>query len=631
MKLQRFFIVYYNKCIQLQSTFSRSQKRQQPPSITEKKKKKGYRRSTSNTTIMYQQNVNANAALLPTLRILYNMFVAHSQPPPVANSMTTASATGRHALPDLSTILGFDTEDRPHAAFLERNIARLPWQEENDQRHPLLTNSADSGDGGIGLSSPLVGGPWDDVPIRGMPRRLIDALCTFRVGDATEQSQEETLRAGGGDMQHTVAGATVGEATDAASSPSLAPHALRSAGDEGGAAGGSGGAAAGGTALRDDCPICLEAMAHGSLVRRLPCHHTYHAACIDRWLEKHLNCPCCRQRAFSPEALISQGMAEGDPDVAGFLEYIMEQDELQAYIAQLSGDAARRQPPGATGNSDSAAEGGGHIMFYLRRGEGSGRRESGGGGGWNEEGHKEGEGHEKEEEHAEKEEDKSKDEEEKEENEEEEYEAERQKKEEKNEERGEVDTDRSREGGGGSRLGSATAGRLLASATAGGSDRAEGQRRLPLHASAGPQRANLNPGPGPRPIAAGGDAGPRGRGDDEQRSVGEGESRVPSALQRGDRPGSAPCSISAPLSPSAAVPQPSQPAMFASAANETRREAAPMQRDDSGEGHALLSEPVPCMPLSLKHILDRCPLLTQDGHEDTGTGTDRPLLARLLD
>ncbi|AGO82356.2 Ring finger protein [Pandoravirus dulcis] len=42
------------------------------------------------------------------------------------------------------------------------------------------------------------------------------------------------------------------------------------------------------------CAVCLDDFSDGDCVRALPCAHTYHAPCIDRWLVDHDACPCCR-------------------------------------------------------------------------------------------------------------------------------------------------------------------------------------------------------------------------------------------------------------------------------------------------------------------------------------------------
>ncbi|KAL6976484.1 RING-type E3 ubiquitin transferase [Sarracenia purpurea var. burkii] len=42
------------------------------------------------------------------------------------------------------------------------------------------------------------------------------------------------------------------------------------------------------------CSICLEEMAIGSRVARLPCSHLYHGNCVLRWLKSSNVCPLCR-------------------------------------------------------------------------------------------------------------------------------------------------------------------------------------------------------------------------------------------------------------------------------------------------------------------------------------------------
>ena len=46
-----------------------------------------------------------------------------------------------------------------------------------------------------------------------------------------------------------------------------------------------------------ECAVCLEYYEVGETVRTLPCFHTFHAPCIDRWLAQKALCPICKHSA----------------------------------------------------------------------------------------------------------------------------------------------------------------------------------------------------------------------------------------------------------------------------------------------------------------------------------------------
>ena len=43
------------------------------------------------------------------------------------------------------------------------------------------------------------------------------------------------------------------------------------------------------------CPICLEELVSGEVLRCLPCKHQFHRDCVDRWLTQKATCPICQQ------------------------------------------------------------------------------------------------------------------------------------------------------------------------------------------------------------------------------------------------------------------------------------------------------------------------------------------------
>lgn len=43
------------------------------------------------------------------------------------------------------------------------------------------------------------------------------------------------------------------------------------------------------------CAVCLSDFELHEMIRRLPCHHSFHRACVDRWLKVHKVCPLCLQ------------------------------------------------------------------------------------------------------------------------------------------------------------------------------------------------------------------------------------------------------------------------------------------------------------------------------------------------
>jgi hypothetical protein len=61
------------------------------------------------------------------------------------------------------------------------------------------------------------------------------------------------------------------------------------------------------------CPVCLEEVEAGEMVRQLPaCGHLFHVECIDMWLHSHASCPLCRCDV-SPQAVAMTVTEAADP------------------------------------------------------------------------------------------------------------------------------------------------------------------------------------------------------------------------------------------------------------------------------------------------------------------------------
>ena len=48
------------------------------------------------------------------------------------------------------------------------------------------------------------------------------------------------------------------------------------------------------------CSVCLSDIEQGDKMKKLPCDHMYHVACIDRWLTRSRACPMCKHDCTKP-------------------------------------------------------------------------------------------------------------------------------------------------------------------------------------------------------------------------------------------------------------------------------------------------------------------------------------------
>jgi len=57
-----------------------------------------------------------------------------------------------------------------------------------------------------------------------------------------------------------------------------------------------------------NCPICLEEYTEEDVLRKMPCDHYFHQDCIDPWMEKHSDCPICKQNIRDGESKFNDEM-----------------------------------------------------------------------------------------------------------------------------------------------------------------------------------------------------------------------------------------------------------------------------------------------------------------------------------
>jgi hypothetical protein len=63
----------------------------------------------------------------------------------------------------------------------------------------------------------------------------------------------------------------------------------------------------GGEQAAASCPVCLDDVRGGEMVRQLPlCRHVFHVECIDMWLHSHWTCPLCRCMISPPTTATSK-------------------------------------------------------------------------------------------------------------------------------------------------------------------------------------------------------------------------------------------------------------------------------------------------------------------------------------
>ena len=79
-----------------------------------------------------------------------------------------------------------------------------------------------------------------------------------------------------------------------------------------------------------DCAVCQERFVDGETIRRLPCNHSFHSACVDPWLVLHARCPLCNSQM--PGTQTAPSNPNPNPNLTGA-------------AGRAAAAAARRRPP----------------------------------------------------------------------------------------------------------------------------------------------------------------------------------------------------------------------------------------------------------------------------------------------
>ncbi|KAK2424654.1 RING-H2 finger protein ATL40 [Trifolium repens] len=111
-----------------------------------------------------------------------------------------------------------------------------------------------------------------------------------------------------------------------------------------------------------ECAVCLSIVEDEEMMRLLPnCKHSFHVACIDKWLASHSTCPICRTKVeprLEPEAREGptlfvqplEGTSDGDGGVSGSPKNI---SRLSSFRRILTRDrSSRRIQPSNTPRDD---------------------------------------------------------------------------------------------------------------------------------------------------------------------------------------------------------------------------------------------------------------------------------------
>ena len=93
----------------------------------------------------------------------------------------------------------------------------------------------------------------------------------------------------------------------------------------------------------DVCSICLGQLENSQFKYKLPCGHTFHRDCIDRWLKVKPNCPYCRKYAIYDDDTMFEQLIEEVTNSFDF-NFSIEESVVNMELSDSSDDYVMLSP-----------------------------------------------------------------------------------------------------------------------------------------------------------------------------------------------------------------------------------------------------------------------------------------------
>ncbi|PIN10358.1 Ubiquitin--protein ligase [Handroanthus impetiginosus] len=116
------------------------------------------------------------------------------------------------------------------------------------------------------------------------------------------------------------------------------------------------------------CPVCKDPFVVNSVVKMMPCKHSYHSDCIVPWLEINNSCPVCRYKLPTVEEARTENRVEGYGGPVRVEELVDDEVDLYGFRNTLR-HIARRHRWNYDGNIGSGSGSEGNLFSPTQIGE----------------------------------------------------------------------------------------------------------------------------------------------------------------------------------------------------------------------------------------------------------------------